>query len=122
MNYFLTLTSNFLSLFSIATFCSIAYADVNNITSPSGFNVYCTSNMDATGVCVNLKNQKSLNCLIIPGQLIDCRSSSGKNFQCVLFSQVTATQAEFYCNSQAELFFQDEVINNEAFTDVLSSS
>lgn len=78
--------------------------------------------MDATGVCVNLKNQKSLNCIIVPGQLIDCRSSSGKNFQCVLFSQVTATQAEFYCNSQAELFFQDEDIDNEAFTDVFSSS
>lgn len=109
----------FASVFSFSTFflyCLHACADINNDIDLSGFNVFCTSNLDSTGICVNLRSQQPLDCVIIPGQLIDCRSSLGKKFQCVLYSQVTATQAEFYCNSSAvELIDKEEVTGDNFF-------
>ncbi len=65
-----------------------------------GFNVFCTSNMDGTGVCSDLLSGRSLNCIIIPGQVIDCKNSLGNSLQCVLINQYTQNQSEFFCNEQ----------------------
>ena len=87
-----------------------------------GFNVYCTSNMDGTGVCTNLETNGSLDCIIIPGQVIDCRSTSGRSYQCVIYSQITPNQAEFFCDPSAErLLLQDGDLNNDIFFDPLKS-
>jgi hypothetical protein len=74
-----------------------------------GFNVYCTSNMDGTGVCTNMETSRKLQCIIIPGQVIDCKSRSGKSFQCVLFSQYTPNQAEFFCDPAVDQMLGQEV-------------
>ena len=121
MNFILKLLVAIFSFSTVAASCFPAFADKNGDPDLLGFNVFCTSNLDSTGACVNLKNQQPLDCLIIPGQLIDCRSSLGAKFQCVLYSQVTATQAEFFCNSQAELINQEEVIDGDSFSDTLKS-
>lgn len=87
-----------------------------------GFNVYCTSNMDGTGFCTNMETNGSLDCIIIPGQVIDCKSASGRSFQCVIYSQITPNQAEFFCDPSAErLLLQDGDLNNETFSDPLKN-
>jgi hypothetical protein len=73
-----------------------------------GFNVYCTSNHDGTGVCTNMETSRNLNCIIIPGQVIDCKSVSGKSFQCVLYSQYTPNQAEFFCDPSVDRMLGEE--------------
>lgn len=74
-----------------------------------GFNVYCTSNLDGTGVCASMESGKKLQCIIIPGQVIDCKSRSGKSFQCVLYSQYAANQAEFFCDPSVDQMLGQEV-------------
>jgi len=73
-----------------------------------GFNVYCTSNHDGTGVCTNMETSRNLDCIIIPGQVIDCKSLSGKSFQCVLYSQYTPNQAEFFCDPSVDQMLGQE--------------
>lgn len=65
-----------------------------------GFNVFCVSNKDGTGICSDLVSGHSLNCIIIPGQVINCKNSLGNSLQCVLISQYTQNQSEFFCNEQ----------------------
>lgn len=109
-------TYGVLFLFAHPVFCQVQNPDISG-----GFNIYCTSNKDSTGSCVNLKSQKLLDCLIIPGQVIDCKGSSGKKFQCVLYSQVTETQAEFFCNQDSLLTVPNENLDSDAFSSVFSS-
>ena len=87
-----------------------------------GFNVYCTSNRDGTGACFNEETNKSLDCLIIPGQLIDCKTKRGRKYQCVLYNIITASQAEFSCTKETELMLQDEGLDNEGFADSFQPS
>ncbi len=100
------------------TFSQSVSSQMEFSDSSSGFNVYCTSNKDATGSCINLNSQKLLDCIIIPGQLIDCRGSMGKRFQCVLYSQVTETQAEFFCNPDSKFITTDDVLDESSFNNV----
>ncbi|MDB4486010.1 hypothetical protein N9025_01215 [Synechococcus sp. AH-707-B22] len=84
-------------------FCSILFALALLTTSKSyaedskNFNVYCTSNQDATGVCLAENTDQELACIIIPGQIIQCTDREKINYECVLVVQVTPTQAEFSC-------------------------
>ncbi len=71
----------------------LAYAQ----SSTSGFNVYCTSNRDFTGTCVNLVSSDSYDCILIPGQVIDCLTKDKLSFQCVFVQQYTPSQSEFFC-------------------------
>jgi hypothetical protein len=84
-----------------------------------GFNVYCTSNHDGTGVCTNMETSRNLDCIIIPGQVIDCKSYSGKSFQCVLYSQYTPNQAEFFCDPAVDQMLGQE--SAEGMGDVLTN-
>lgn len=73
-----------------------------------GFNVYCTGNRDGTGLCVNMETSQALDCIIIPGQVIDCKTSSGKSFQCVFYQQYTSNQAEFTCDPAVDKMIREE--------------
>lgn len=73
-----------------------------------GFNVYCTGNRDGTGLCVNMETSQALDCIIIPGQVIDCKTSSGKSYQCVFFQQYTTNQAEFTCDPAVDKMVSEE--------------
>ena len=93
--------------------------DVQN--GVDGFNAYCTSNRDGTGACFNEESKKSLSCIVIPGQLIDCKSRLGRKFQCVLINSITATQAEFNCTRETELMLLEEGSDTSSFADAFTS-
>lgn len=111
------------SLVGLTVVLSIALLLPNQVHAQrviDGFNVYCTSNLDGTGVCTNMETSRNLDCMIIPGQVIDCKSKSGKSFQCVIYSQYTTNQAEFYCDPSAErLLLQEGELDGGSFTDPL---
>ena len=67
-----------------------------------GFFAYCTSNHDGTGVCVNEEDGMEISCLIVPGQIISCPTQLSRSVECVWISGITANQAQFWCNADAE--------------------
>jgi hypothetical protein len=78
-----------------------------------GFITNCTSNQDSTGICVNQETSKSYNCLIIPGQVIECNSLSDKSFQCVSISGTIGNQAQFWCDPSVDSMLSKEIDTNE---------
>jgi hypothetical protein len=82
-----------------------------------GFVASCTGNMDGTGICVNNENNKSYSCLIIPGQVIECKSMTNRSFQCVWISSTQANYADFWCDSQV-----DKLLKNELSSQVFENS
>lgn len=76
---------------------------------PDGFVANCTSNQDGTGLCVNQETKQSFTCLIIPGQVIDCSTASGKDFQCVAISGAIGNQAQFSCDPKVDQMLMGEV-------------
>ena len=77
-----------------------------------GFTAYCTGNLDGTGQCVNQENSQRYTCLIIPGQVIDCKSKGGKPFQCVWVNSVQANQAGFWCDPSVDSMLANELSSN----------
>lgn len=64
------------------------------------FTVYCTGNHDTTGTCLNISNSEKIeefDCIMVPGNIIDCKSDSDINVECILIA-ATSSQAEFSCN------------------------
>lgn len=94
MNYL-----NFLFTFFSVTYYFFAFSTSHAYaqSSTTGFNVYCTSNRDFTGTCVNLVSSDSYDCILIPGQVINCLTKDKFNFQCVFVQQYTPSQSEFFC-------------------------
>jgi len=78
-------------------------------SKPDGFVANCTSNQDGTGLCVNQETKQSFTCLIIPGQVIDCSTASGKDFQCVAISGAIGNQAQFSCDPKVDQMLMGEV-------------
>ena len=88
--------------------------------SESEFNVYCTSNLDSTGICVDESSKNLLNCIVIPGQIIECKDQSSNEYECVLIAQVTATQAQFSCSGLDNNHnIDDAEINSDLLPNVL---
>lgn len=77
-----------------------------------GFVASCTGNNDSTGDCVNLETSQRFNCLIIPGQVIECKSRRSRPFQCVWVSGVQANQAQFWCDPQVDAMLRNEISGN----------
>lgn len=100
-------------------FFSLLYAFVLLLTGKSyaedskNFNVYCTSNQDATGVCLAENTNQELNCIIIPGQIVQCTDKDKLIYECVLVVQVTPTQAEYSCQ-------EDELASNDIYEGISS--
>lgn len=78
-----------------------------------GFFAYCTSNRDGTGDCVNQEDGKTMECIIVPGQIIECEVSAVASFQCVWVSSVASNQAQFWCDPAAELVLYGSLNVNE---------
>jgi hypothetical protein len=76
---------------------------------PDGFFMYCTSNFDGTGSCVNQEDMRTFTCLIVPGQIITCPAKTVSTVDCVWISGVTASQAQFWCDPQDEISMYGEV-------------
>ena len=81
----------------LLTFVSLSITSRVYAENSENFNVYCTSNKDATGVCLTENTNQELSCIIIPGQVIQCTDKEKIIYECVLVVQVTPTQAEFSC-------------------------
>ena len=64
------------------------------------FTVYCTGNHDTTGSCLKISDSeeaKKFECIMVPGNIIDCKSNSDTNIECILIA-ATSAQAEFSCS------------------------
>lgn len=70
--------------------------------SMDGFFAYCVSNLDTTGECTNEEDGRSFSCLIVPGQIIACPTNNSVSMECVWISNVTANQAQFWCDRDDE--------------------
>lgn len=82
----------------------LAQADVVD-----GFVAACTGNLDGTGQCINQETSQRFTCVVIPGQVIDCKSPKAKAFQCVWVSGVQANYAEFWCDPQVDSLLRNEI-------------
>ena len=64
------------------------------------FTVYCTGNHDTTGSCLKMSDSEKaekFECIMVPGNIIDCKSNSDTNIECILIV-ATSAQAEFSCS------------------------
>ena len=118
------LAATYLALFSTplaprigkpVTILRIAQADVVD-----GFVASCTGNFGGTGQCINQETSQRFTCVIIPGQVIDCKSSKSKPFQCVWISGVQANYADFWCDQQVDTLLRNEV-NSQSLQPSLTS-
>jgi len=82
------------------------------LATPDGFTAYCTGNLDGTGDCLNQETNQRYTCLVIPGQVIDCKSKGGIPFQCVWTSGVQSNQAEFWCDPSVDAMLANEISSN----------
>ena len=73
------------------------------------FSVYCSSNMDGTGICTKEGTTETIECIILQGSIIGCRDKTSQ-FKCVQFGQIIANQAQFSCK-QVESKAQTSILN-----------
>ena len=83
----LTALSSLLPVFAFYQSATSAFSD---------FSVYCSSNMDGTGVCTKEGTSETIECILLQGSIIGCRDSTSQ-FRCVQFGQIIANQAQFSC-------------------------
>ena len=89
-----------------------------------GFTAQCVGSNDGTGVCENLENKQMFECVIIQGQLIECKTASKKQFQCVYISGVQSSQAEFWCDSKVDALLREnmnQALKKQVSSDVLKN-
>lgn len=78
--------------------------------SDDSFTVFCTGNQDSTGTCLEASNseeQKKLDCIMVPGNIIDCKNEADEQIECILIA-ATSAQAEFSCNKNTESSIEPE--------------
>ena len=79
-----------------------------------GFLAECTGDSaGGTGICTNVENSQKYKCMIIPGQIIDCKSKAVRSFQCVYVSSAIRGQSEFWCDSTVDLMLNNEFSNTD---------
>ena len=68
-------------------------------TAGDSFTIFCTGNQDSTGSCLEVgdsEEHKKLECIMVPGNIIDCKNESEEQIECILIA-ATSAQAEFSC-------------------------
>ena len=68
----------------------------------TSFTIYCTGNHDSTGSCIEpneSSGDKKLDCIMVPGNIIDCKNKTEDNIECILIAS-TSAQAEFSCRKR----------------------
>lgn len=88
---------------------------IAQLPTGSGFNIYCTSNLDGTGSCFRVDNNQPIECLVIPGGVIDCKAPGEPPIQCVLYSSVLDSQAFFYCTRRSDPGVRDNRLKSDRF-------
>jgi len=92
------------------------YPNISQMPGSSGFNIYCTSNQDGTGSCNRVDNNEVVDCLMIPGGIINCKEKGESAIQCVLYSSTLNSQAYFYCTRRTQPGIRNNRINPDRFT------
>ena len=85
-------------LLTISVISSLSSFFAKPVLASTEFTVYCSSNMDGTGVCNKEESFEPIQCLILPGSIIGCKSDNAQ-FRCIRFGQVIAHQAQFSCQA-----------------------
>ena len=67
----------------------------------SQITVFCTSNRDTTGVCIDPVTDDPLDCVATPGEVVPCKRSDGIVYQCQWLSS-TQLQIELSCTTEAK--------------------
>lgn len=107
-----------------ATLQWLSHAVPTLASTVDGFVASCTGNLDGTGECVNAETGSKYTCLIIPGQVIDCKSRNSRSFQCVWISGAQANYAEFWCDPQVDAMLRNELSSkqlNQPFIDTTTN-
>ena len=89
---------------------------VAQLPGSSGFSIYCTSNLDSTGACNRVDNNQPVACLIVPGDVINCKQKNEPLIECVIYSGIINTQAYFYCTHSTDPGIRPNRINTQRFT------
>ena len=74
----------------------IVFAHQNLALAASEFSVYCSSNMDGTGICTKEGTSERLDCIVLQGSIVGCENS-GNRYRCVQYGQIIANQTQFSC-------------------------
>ena len=99
----ISLIISLISLTQVSQFAASQAAD-------DSFTVFCTGNHDSTGSCLEVSSSeelKELNCIMVPGNIIDCKNEANERIECILIA-ATSAQAEFSCNKNTERTFVPE--------------
>ena len=77
------------------------------------FTVYCTGNHDSTGICMDTSQSdgnNSLKCIMVPGNIIDCKNDSEDQIECILIT-ATSAQSEFSCRKIRSNSINQKTVN-----------
>ena len=101
------------------------------------FTIFCTGNHDATGTCLEVSNSEEYNeldCIMVPGNIIDCNNEEKGNIECILIT-ATSAQAEFSCTqnrkgalesfetiSEGEIEKQPNILDEQTIKDKTNKS
>ena len=88
-------------------FAVLIHTSQQAISQPDevSFTVFCTGNQDTTGVCYDESNpddQKKLDCIMVPGNIIECKNEAKEKVECILIT-ATSAQAEFSCSKNNQV-------------------
>ena len=107
---------------SIGVFIQPLHAFSQTNSLPSKINIYCTSNLDGTGQCFEVKTNTLLKCTGVPGEIIPCRVPGGASYNCIFFSAALLACNQSLARSieqRAEKIQNKSPFEND-FDDVLS--
>lgn len=80
---------------------------------PSKINIYCTSNLDGTGQCFEVRTNTLLKCTGVPGEIIPCRVPGGPSYTCIFFSEALLACNQVVAKSIEER--ADKILNRSPF-------
>ena len=79
-------------------FISLFLLETKSILASTEFSVYCSSNMDGTGMCNRQDSSQLLECMILQGSIIGCKDKDlNQKFRCIQYGNIIANQAQFSC-------------------------
>ena len=76
------------------------------------FKAYCTANHDGTGTCIAQDTNKAMTCLLVPGQVVECKGPKVKSSQCIMIGNISAQQAELSCITSKQQTDASSIENN----------
>lgn len=73
--------------------------------------------MDGTGLCTREDTSESLNCIVLQGEIINCKDESGF-YECLQYGPIIAHQSQFSCKLSIEKTDSSSAPNTSVQSDV----